>query len=288
MMWAAATWFDAARGKDKIRELVRVQKTAAMSVTGGFRSAAGKALEVEAARRRSPHASHRSPLDFALTNPLIPPDLVVETIHLDPVSPWSPNPAPHVELAHGKEIGTHEHKMVVHDLPTGLLLVYTDGSMGESGIVGAGAAARLWDEGRVVLKEGEEVNVGLWQRERKEMGQRQTTADSPLTALISLDNTSALAHLTPTSHFGGCRRRSAEDAVVCVVDEIKGRWRKGNAVVGLALDVSKAFPSVQTEQLTANLKSRGLPNSACAWIRSFLSDRLCTLQLEGVVSETIK
>ncbi|GAA6056512.1 hypothetical protein NBRC10513_007118 [Rhodotorula toruloides] len=91
----------------------------------------------------------------------------------------------------------------------------------------------------------------------------------------------------PPSHFGGRRRRSAEDAVVCVIDEIKGQWRNGNAVVGLALDVSKAFPSVRTDRLTANLKSRGLPNSACAWIESFLSDRTCTLQLEGVVSNPI-
>lgn len=59
-----------------------------------------------------------------------------------------------------------------------------------------------------------------------------------------------LAHLAelhgllPMSHHRGRKRRLAEDAVVCVVDEIKSQWRKGNAVIGLALDVSKAFPSV--------------------------------------------
>ncbi|EGU12008.1 Pol-like protein [Rhodotorula toruloides ATCC 204091] len=94
--------------------------------------------------------------------------------------------------------------------------------------------------------------------------------------------------MLPRSHFGGRKRQSAEDAVVCVVDESKSQWRNGNAVVGLALDVSKAFPSVQTERLMTNLKSRGLPNPACAWIRSFLSERSCTLQLEGIVSETIE
>lgn len=47
MMWAAGAWFDPARGKDKTKELVRVQKTAAMVVSGGFRSAAGDALNVE-------------------------------------------------------------------------------------------------------------------------------------------------------------------------------------------------------------------------------------------------
>ncbi|GAA6054861.1 hypothetical protein NBRC10513_006212 [Rhodotorula toruloides] len=95
--------------------------------------------------------------------------------------------------------------------------------MGEPGTVGAGVAARFWDGGRAVLKGEEEVDVGLWQRERKGMGQHQTvytgkleglrlalasllltqTADSLLTALISLDNTSALTHSTdPTPSSG--------------------------------------------------------------------------------------
>ncbi|GAA6058001.1 hypothetical protein NBRC10513_007309 [Rhodotorula toruloides] len=246
MMWAAAAWYDPAKGKDKTRELVRVQKKASMAVTGGFRSAAGEALEIEAgllpthlqlqnhllrlalralaappshplhartaaARNCPAHASYRSPLDLALANPLLPPNLVVETIHPDPVPPWSPNPAPSVDLARGKEIGTHEHEMVVRDLPIGSLLVYTDGSMGESGMVGAGVAAQLWDGKRVKLAEKEVMDVGLWQRERRKMGQHQTvytgeleglrlalasllltqTADSLLTTLISLDNTRA-------------------------------------------------------------------------------------------------
>ncbi|BGO96362.1 hypothetical protein NBRC10512_003239 [Rhodotorula toruloides] len=177
-----------------------------MAVTGGFCSAAGEALEVEAgllpihlqlqnhlfrlalcalsappshplqvrttaARRRPGTAAHRSPLNLALTNPLLPPDLVVETIHPDPTPPWSPNPAPAVEVAQGKEIGTHEHEETVRDLPLGSLLVYTDRSMGESGVVGAGVAAKLWDGGKVVLAEKAEVEVELWQRERKGMGQ---------------------------------------------------------------------------------------------------------------------
>lgn len=37
--------------------------------------------------------------------------------------------------------------------------------------------------------------------------------------------------MLPSSHFGGRRPRSAEDAVVCVVDEIKRQWRVGSAVI---------------------------------------------------------
>ncbi|GAA6045615.1 hypothetical protein NBRC10513_005033 [Rhodotorula toruloides] len=251
LMWAAAAWADPARGKEKTRELVRVQKTAAMAITGSFRSAAGGALEIEAgllpihlqlqhqlfrlalrapaalpthplhhrataARRRPTLATHRSPLDLALTNPLLPPSLAVETIHPDPIPPWSPNPAPRVDLARGKELGTYEHEQVVRDLQPGSLLVYTDGSMGDGGLVGAGVAARLCNGGKVRLAEKEEVEIELWQRERKGMGQLQTVyageleglrlalssllvtpiADTPLSVLISLDNTSALTHST--------------------------------------------------------------------------------------------
>ncbi|KAJ8292920.1 hypothetical protein OF846_003646 [Rhodotorula toruloides] len=105
LMWLAAAWYDPAKEKDNTRELVRVQKSAAMAVTGGFCSAAGEALEIKAgllpihlqlqnqlfclalralsappshplhhrttaARRRPAHAAHRSPLDLALTNPI--------------------------------------------------------------------------------------------------------------------------------------------------------------------------------------------------------------------------
>ncbi|BGP72779.1 hypothetical protein NBRC10513v2_006177 [Rhodotorula toruloides] len=195
------------------------------------------------------HAAYRSPLDLALANPLLPADLAIETIHPDPIPPWSSDPAPPVELARGKEIGMHEHEMSIRDLPTGSLLVYTDGSMGESGAVGAGVAAKLWMGGKVVLAEEEEVDVELWQRERKRMGQRQTVytgelkglrmalcsllvtqiADHPLVALISLDNTSALAHSTdPTPLSGQLLRLAIREAL----EELK-RTRK-DLIVGLS------------------------------------------------------
>ncbi|BGP73832.1 hypothetical protein NBRC10513v2_007250 [Rhodotorula toruloides] len=171
-------------------------------------------------------------LDLAIANPLLPPNLVVKTIHPDPVPPWSPNPAPRVDLARGKELGTYEHEQVVRDLTPGSLLVYTDGSMGDSGLVGAGVAARVWNGGKVVLAEKEEVDIELWQRERKGMGQRQTvytgeleglrmalssllitqTADTPLAALISLNNTSAHTHSTDPTPSSGQHLRKLPSA----------------------------------------------------------------------------
>ncbi|GAA5961153.1 hypothetical protein JCM10213_008289, partial [Rhodosporidiobolus nylandii] len=63
-------------------------------------------------------------------------------------------------------------------------------------------------------------------------------------------------------HFGGRRRRLAEDEVVCVADTIKRQWRHGNIVVGVALDLSFAFPSVAAPQLDKDLAEAGIPAAA--------------------------
>ncbi|BGP73826.1 hypothetical protein NBRC10513v2_007249 [Rhodotorula toruloides] len=104
--------------------------------------------------------------------------------------------------------------------------------MGDSGLVGAGVAARVWNGGKVVLAEKEEVDIELWQRERKGMGQRQTvytgeleglrmalssllitqTADTPLAALISLNNTSAHTHSTDPTPSSGQHLRKLPNA----------------------------------------------------------------------------
>lgn len=83
--------------------------------------------------------------------------------------------------------------------------------------------------------------------------------------------------LLPAEHFGGRQGRSVDESVTCFVDEIKRQWRNGNVVVGVALDVAKAFPSVQTDALCNGLARKGLPQRAVKWIRSFMSDRTCDL-----------
>ena len=94
--------------------------------------------------------------------------------------------------------------------------------------------------------------------------------------------------LWPVEHVGGRRGRSAEDAVICFVDEIKRQQRHGNVVVGVALDVAKAFPSVRTDILLDDLRKGGVPFAARSWIESFMSGRTCTLVLEGVSSEPVE
>ena len=94
--------------------------------------------------------------------------------------------------------------------------------------------------------------------------------------------------LWPVEHVGGRKGRSAEDAVVCFVDEIKRQQRHGNIVVGVALDVAKAFPSVRADVLDADLRKGGVPAAARRFIMSFMSGRTCKLVLEGVSTDALE
>ncbi|GAA5948265.1 hypothetical protein JCM3775_005230 [Rhodotorula graminis] len=94
--------------------------------------------------------------------------------------------------------------------------------------------------------------------------------------------------LWPVEHVGGRRGRSAEDAVTCFVDKICRQQRHGNVVVGVALNVAKAFPSVRTDVLLDDLRKGGIPAAARSWVESFMSGRTCTLVLKGVSREPVK
>ncbi|GAA5846415.1 hypothetical protein JCM11251_006753, partial [Rhodosporidiobolus azoricus] len=93
--------------------------------------------------------------------------------------------------------------------------------------------------------------------------------------------------LLPPEHAGGRRGRSAQDVVACVVDTIKRQFRSGHVVVGVALDVAKAFPSVWVEKLVADLQDMGFPPEARRFVRSFMEERWCRLHFEGTVSELL-
>ncbi|GAA6025605.1 hypothetical protein JCM10207_001483, partial [Rhodosporidiobolus poonsookiae] len=88
------------------------------------------------------------------------------------------------------------------------------------------------------------------------------------------------------NHVGGRRGRSAEDAVARVDDWIRRRWRDGDVVVGLAIDGSAAFPSVQKAALARDMRRRGAPEAAVRFVESFMSDRTISLRLEDAELRT--
>ncbi|GAA5854175.1 hypothetical protein JCM9279_006164 [Rhodotorula babjevae] len=94
--------------------------------------------------------------------------------------------------------------------------------------------------------------------------------------------------LWPIEHVGSRQGRSAVDAVTCFVDEIQRQQRHGNVVVGVALNVAKAFPLVRTNVLLDDLRKGGVPAAAQSWVESFMLGRTCMLVLEGVSSEPVE
>ncbi|GAA5995024.1 hypothetical protein JCM11641_005127 [Rhodosporidiobolus odoratus] len=90
--------------------------------------------------------------------------------------------------------------------------------------------------------------------------------------------------LEAPQHFGGRQGRAAEDAVACAVDTIQRQHRHGKVVIGVALDVASAFPSVVKEVLDEDLRKRGVPAAPRGLVRSWLTDRTCTLRLGSASS----
>lgn len=91
-------------------------------------------------------------------------------------------------------------------------------------------------------------------------------------------------NLLPKQHMGGRPSRSCQDALIDVTSTIGEHWRKGEVVVGVALDAKAAFPSVNSEILQRNLLRAGVPPQLVAWVKSFLEDRTCYFVVEGTTS----
>ena len=93
--------------------------------------------------------------------------------------------------------------------------------------------------------------------------------------------------LLPKETFGGRAGLNCEQALLSVVDRIKREWEQKNLVLGLALDVAGAFPSVLRDKLLRNLERRGAPLELVGFIGSFMEQRTCTLLMEGIKSESM-
>jgi ribonuclease HI len=83
--------------------------------------------------------------------------------------------------------------------------------------------------------------------------------------------------LLPTTHFGGRKGRSSEDALLILEEKIHEAWRSGKVLSTLFLDVSGAFNNVVHTRMIFNLKKRRVPNKVAEWILSFLTGRSTSL-----------
>lgn len=86
--------------------------------------------------------------------------------------------------------------------------------------------------------------------------------------------------------MGGRRSHSTDDALVILTTWIKGRWRDGEVVSALSLDVKSAYPSVHKRRLWFTLHEHQCPTYLQSLIRGFLSERSTRLRLQNYLSIT--
>jgi hypothetical protein len=91
--------------------------------------------------------------------------------------------------------------------------------------------------------------------------------------------------LLPTSHFGARKRRSAEQALLLLQEQIYTAWRGRRVVSLISFDVKGAYNGVCKERLLQRMKARGIPEKLLRWIEAFCSERTATIQINGQGSE---
>ncbi|KAJ8294782.1 Retrovirus-related Pol polyprotein from type-1 retrotransposable element R1 4 [Rhodotorula toruloides] len=221
LTWCAAAWYKPGASVSKVLE--QVQKAAARTVTGGYRTTSLAALEVEAnllpldlrlthqvfrlalrlasspsdsalharfriARPAVP-AKHPSPIHLALHSfpDLLQPHTRVEHIVYSPLAPWSNPPRCRLVVDVSKEASVEAHGREVLALDdAGGLATYSDGSL-LGGRAGASAVVRFGA--------GEDE---LWGKKARTMGQLQSVYAAELEgARLALDGIQQSLSTTP-------------------------------------------------------------------------------------------
>jgi hypothetical protein len=94
-------------------------------------------------------------------------------------------------------------------------------------------------------------------------------------------------NLLPAAQFGGRPGRNTTDAMLLVVDHIKGAWRAGKVAAALFLDVQGAFPNTVKDQLIHNMKMRRVPSCFIDLTALKLTGRLTWLCFNDYTSGSI-
>ncbi|OAQ58570.1 reverse transcriptase [Purpureocillium lilacinum] len=83
--------------------------------------------------------------------------------------------------------------------------------------------------------------------------------------------------LLPANHFGARKRRSAEQALILLQENIYRAWRMGKVLSLVGFDVKGAYNGVFKERLLQRLAARGLPGKLVRWVDVFCSERTAGL-----------
>jgi len=85
--------------------------------------------------------------------------------------------------------------------------------------------------------------------------------------------------------FGFRENHSTVLALIEIIDSIRKELDGGNSVVGIYLDLSKAFDTVNHQILLDKLSNYGIRGNANRWFKSYLSNRTQITSVNGVFSD---
>ena len=101
------------------------------------------------------------------------------------------------------------------------------------------------------------------------------------TRLLSFINKNNLLY---KFQFGFREDHSPQLALIYLIDKISNALENGEYVLGVFLDFSKAFDTVNHEILFTKLKHYGIRDNALCWFKSYLSNRIQYVSYEGCES----
>jgi hypothetical protein len=91
--------------------------------------------------------------------------------------------------------------------------------------------------------------------------------------------------LLPTNHFGVRKRRSAEQELLLLQEQIYMAWRNRRVFSLVSFDVKGTYNRVCKERLLQRLEARGIPGTLIRWIGAFCSGRTATIRVNGYTSK---
>ena len=94
-------------------------------------------------------------------------------------------------------------------------------------------------------------------------------------------------NLFTPSQFGFRKGMSTEDAIQALVNSIYDAFDSQNSVVGVFIDLAKAFDSVDRDYLLDKLRFYGIKNVELQWFRSYLSNRNQCVKFKGELSDVM-
>ena len=87
-----------------------------------------------------------------------------------------------------------------------------------------------------------------------------------------------------TNHFGFQKKHSIYMALLTLVDQISNALENGNSVIGIFLDFSKAFDTVDHEIILMKLEYNGIRGVPLQWFTNYIQGRQQFATFNGVQS----